>query len=202
MYIPDKYRIEDPRVIREFLEAHSFGLLVCNGPATPMATHLPLELIPGKDPLELCGHVARANPQWKHIRDGQEVLCIFQGPHSYVSSSWYREEEVPTWNYMAAHVRGVYNVQDADQLRASLDRLVDKYESDSVEPVSMEGFSPATLRQIRGIIGFTVRVTAVDVAFKLSQGRGEDLNRIIGELSQRGGLAAAVADAMKKHLLS
>lgn len=200
MYIPDKYRIEDPLLIREFLEAHAFGLLVCNGPATPMATHLPLEPVPGTDPLELCGHVARANPQWKNIRDGQEVLCIFQGPHSYVSSSWYREEEVPTWNYMAAHVRGVYNVQDADQLRASLERLVDKYEGNSSEPVSMEGFSSATLRQIRGIVGFTVRVTTVDVAFKLSQGRWEDHERIIRELSQRGGLSAAVAEAMKKHL--
>lgn len=201
MYIPDKYRIEDPTLIREFLEAHAFGLLVSNGPGAPMVTHLPLELVPGKEPLELCGHVARANPQWKQIADGQEVLCIFQGPHNYVSSSWYTEEEVPTWNYMAAQVRGIYNVQDADQLRASLKLLVDKYEKDSREPVSMEGFSSATLRQIRGIVGFTVRVTAVDVAFKLSQGREADLDRIIAELSERGGMSAAVADAMKKQLL-
>ena len=200
MYIPDKYRIEDPQLIREFLEAHAFGLLVCNGPDTPMATHLPLELVPGTDPLELCGHVARANPQWQHIRNGQEVLCIFQGPHSYVSSSWYRDEEVPTWNYMAAHIKGIYHVQDTDQLRASLARLVDKYEKGSNEPVSMERFSSATLRQIRGIVGFTVRVTSVDVAFKLSQGRREDHGQIIRELSRRGGLSAAVAEAMKKHL--
>ena len=31
---------------------------------------------------------------------------MFQGPHSYISSSWYENEEVPTWNYQAVHIYG------------------------------------------------------------------------------------------------
>ncbi|MBC2839365.1 FMN-binding negative transcriptional regulator [Robiginitalea sp. SC105] len=200
MYIPEKYRLEDPVLIREFLESNAFGLLVSNGEAAPLATHLPLEIEPGPGPMTLFGHFAKANPQWRQIKDGQQVLCIFQGAHSYVSSSWYEEEEVPTWNYIAAHVQGSFRFQDAAELRVSLGHLMDKYERDSERPVTMVGLSAKTLRQVRGIVGFTVTVDRVDVALKLSQGRELDHGRIMEELTRRGGLSAAVAAAMKRYL--
>ena len=137
VYIPDKYRNEDPEAIRAFIAANAFGILVSQGPAGPMATHLPLELGPGGE-LVLYGHFARANPQWQHIEDGQEVLCIFNGPHSYVSSSWYRDEEVPTWNYLAVHLRGTYRQQSEEELLAALHRMVDRYEADSDTPASTD----------------------------------------------------------------
>ncbi len=202
MYIPQKYRLEDPELAREFLQANAFGLLVSGSTNGPVATHLPLEVVPDMPPLALTGHFARANTQWRDIGEGQEVLCIFQGAHSYVSPSWYSEEEVPTWNYMAAHIRGTYHTHGEQELMAALRRLVDKYERDSRDPVSLDQFSEKTMRQVRGVVGFTVHVTQVDVAFKLSQGRETDHPRIIEGLRQRGGLSAAVADAMEKHFSS
>lgn len=200
MYIPDKYRQEDPGRIRAFLEQNAFGILVSQGPEGPMATHLPLELQAGEaGPWALEGHFARANPQWRHLADGQSVLCIFNGPHAYVSSSWYREEEVPTWNYQAVHLRGTYRRQSDAELMASLHRLVDKYERDSQEPVSLHRLSEATLRQVRGIVGFRIEAVRVEAAFKLSQGREGDHGRITEELEKRGGLSAAVARAMKEQ---
>ncbi len=200
MYIPDAYRNEDPGQIRKFLAENAFGILVSTGPDGPMATHLPLELAgrEGEDIL-LRGHFARANPQWRHIGEAEEVLCIFQGAHSYVSSSWYREEEVPTWNYMAVHLRGTYRKQTTEELWEALHAMVDKYEANSDEPVSLREMSRHTLAQVRGIVGFEIRVTRLDAAFKLSQGREQDHPRIIEELARRGGQSADIASAMKQN---
>ena len=107
MYIPQHYRNENLKEVREFIINNSFGILINQIDGKPWATHIPLELDKdsnGKD--ILYGHIAKANPQWKYFDDASEVLCIFNGPHSYVSSSWYKEEEVPTWNYIAVHIYG------------------------------------------------------------------------------------------------
>ncbi len=198
MYIPPAYRNENPAEIRKFLEENAFGILVSAGPQGPEATHLPLELVEkGDQTLLLRGHFARANPQWRHIAEGDEVLCIFNGPHAYVSSSWYAEEEVPTWNYMAVHLKGAYRTQTEEELWEALHTLVDKYESDSEKPVSLHQMSPATLAQVRGIVGFEIRVTRLDAAFKLSQGRTQDHPKIIEELEARGGSSNAIAKAIK-----
>ena len=203
MYIPKHYRMEDPAQIRDFLKDNAFGILVSSGPQGPMATHLPLEFgQAGPEREVLRGHFARANPQWRHIPDGAEVLCIFNGPHAYVSASWYQEEEVPTWNYLAAHVRGTYRMQNEEELWDSLRRMVDRYERDSEEPVSLDALSPATLRQVRGIVGFEITITQMEAASKLSQGREADHSRIVEELNKRGGNASAVAAAMKREGLS
>lgn len=197
MYIPEHYRNENQEEIRDFLRQHAFGILVSTGPEGPMATHLPLEYEKTQTGHGcIRGHFAKANPQWRHLSDGAEVLCIFNGPHAYISSSWYKEEEVPTWNYMAVHARGRYRVQSTGELWASLRDLVAKYETDSTDPVSLDAMSPAILRQVRGIVGFEIEVSSLEAAYKLSQGREEDHGRIIRELRKRGGGAAAIADAM------
>jgi transcriptional regulator len=199
MYIPKAYRNENTKEIREFLKDNAFGILVSSGPEGPMATHLPLELVDNSgETLLLRGHFARSNPQWRHIATGAEVLCIFNGPHAYVSSSWYRDEEVPTWNYMAVHLKGSYRQQSEQELWAALHALVDKYEVHSDNPVSLNEMSEATLAQVKGIVGFEIRVTRLDAAFKLSQGRQQDHPKIIEELHKRGGQAEAIAEAMKK----
>jgi len=200
MYIPDKYHEQDAGRIRAFLEQNAFGIVVSVGPEGPLATHLPLELqVDAAGSWALEGHFARANPQWRHLADGQSVLCIFNGPHAYVSSSWYRDEEVPTWNYQAVHLRGMYRRQTDAEVMASLHRLVDKYERDSEQPVSLHRLSATTLRQVRGIVGFRIEAVQVAAAFKLSQGREADHERITRELEKRGGLSADVARAMKEQ---
>jgi transcriptional regulator len=185
--------------IRDFLRQHAFGILVCSGPKGPMATHLPMELEEEGEKSFLRGHFAKANPQWREIAEGAEVLCIFNGPHAYVSSSWYQEEEVPTWNYIAVHVRGRYRTQTTEELWKSLRHLVEKYEKDSRDPVSLDSMAPETLRQVRGIVGFEIEVSRLEAAYKLSQGREQDHPRIRAELQARGGNAAAIARAMKGY---
>ena len=92
MYTPNHYKNEDLKQVREFIKSNSFGILVNQVDGKPWATHIPIELDTdeeGKD--SLVSHISKANPQWKSYNEKEEVLCIFNGPHTYVSSSWYMD---------------------------------------------------------------------------------------------------------------
>ncbi|WP_420602212.1 FMN-binding negative transcriptional regulator [Flagellimonas sp.] len=185
MYIPQNYRNENIDEVKAFIKENSFGILVNQVDGKPWATHIPLELESdpqGRDILE--GHISKANPQWKTFEEANEVLCIFNGPHAYISSSWYQEEEVPTWDYIAVHVYGKLMVLDDEETMTSLHRLVDKYEEGSKNPVSLHDMSPKTLRQVKGIVGFKIEITDIQAAYKLSQTRPQDHPKIVSELLQ------------------
>lgn len=202
MYIPHYYKNEDLEEVKEFIKQNSFAILVNQLDGKPWASHIPLELSPDdKGGSKLVGHIAKANPQWKSFDSGSKVLAIFNGPHSYVSSSWYRDEEVPTWNYIAVHVYGEIAIQDQEALYKSLDALVNKYEKDSNDPIALDNLSKKTMRQIRGVVGFEISISEIHAAYKLSQGRPEDHPRIIDELEQRkAGGASEIAGEMRKRL--
>lgn len=200
MYIPHYYKNENLDEIKDFLIQNSFGILINTVEGKPWGTHIPLELdtnAKGQD--ILVGHIAKANPQWKNFNNPTEVLCIFNGPHSYVSSSWYKEEEVPTWNYVAVHVYGKVTILDEEQTMASMYKLVDKYEQNSKNPISLDRMSPKTLRQVKGVVGFQIEITEIQAAYKLSQTRVDDHPKIISELNETSDPGSkAIAHIMKK----
>ena len=125
MYIPKLFREEDISTLHQLMQAYSFATLVTQHDGAPYASHLPLTLCPEAGPFgTLMGHMARANPQWRDFEvDGeQEVLVIFQGPHTYVSPSWYAvQPSVPTWNYAAVHAYGMPRlIEDEAELYEAL----------------------------------------------------------------------------------
>lgn len=142
MFIPEHYKNTDTKEIYDFLKNNSFGILINIIEGKPWGTHIPLELSKNSEDKDiLVGHIAKANLQSKNLVDGDEVLCIFNGPHSYISSSWYKEEEVPTWNYIAVHAYGTIKIQTSEELLQSLHELVDKYEQQSEHPISLNDMS-------------------------------------------------------------
>ena len=186
MHVPHYYSNTNLDEIRDFLSKNSFGILVNILDGKPWATHIPLELgIDEKGTEILEGHIAKANPQWKNFEGSPDVLCIFNGPHAYVSSSWYKEEEVPTWNYIAVHIYGKLQILSEEETMASLHRLVDKYEQQSKKPLSLNHLSPKTLKQVKGVVGFQIEIREIQAAYKLSQGRAHDHPNIINELQER-----------------
>lgn len=199
MYTPPHYSNNNIEEIKAFLTHNSFGILINIVDNKPWGTHIPLELeTDGKGNDILVGHIAKANPQWKHFKDESEVLCIFNGPHAYVSSSWYKEEEVPTWNYIAVHVYGVLSILTEEETMASMHRLVNKYEKGSKNPISLENMSSKTLRQVKGVVGFQVKVSDIQATYKLSQTRSDDHQKIISELKERpDSESQGIADFMK-----
>ena len=199
MFIPEHYKNENIEDIHNFLKNNSFGILINTINCKPWGTHIPLELGKNKEGADvLIGHIAKANLQSKNLFDGDEVLCIFNGPHSYISSSWYQKEEVPTWNYVAVHIYGTVKIQTQDELLNSLHELVDKYEKVSEHPISLNNLSKNTMRQLTGIVGFEIIVNDIQAVHKLSQGRSHDHPKIIEELEKQGIAERAIATEMKK----
>ena len=166
------------------------------------ATHIPLILDSdqhGKD--ILTGHMSKANKQWKDFSANDEVLAVFLGPHSYISSSWYDHENVPTWNYIAVHVYGKIRLVENDLLKEQLSKMVDKYEAGLKNPVSVSTISKEYLEQeIKGLVGFEIEITEIQAASKLSQNRDEkNYDRILAGLSQKGDRDSLImAEIMKK----
>ena len=198
MYVPHHYKNENLEEVRSFIEQNSFGLLVNQVNGKPWATHIPLELEKDGDHYYLVGHLAKANPQCKSFTKEAQVLCIFNGPHAYISSSWYKEEEVPTWNYIAVHVYGRLTLLDEQATLVSLDRLINKYEKDSEHPVLMRELSANTMKQIKGIVGFSIHIDEIQAAYKLSQNRSKDHAAIIKNLKSRGVTESEIARHIEK----
>lgn len=174
MYRPKAFVVSDTHQLHSFIEQYSFATLVSSVDGNPFATHLPLLLDPDMSGQGvLLGHMARANPQWQTFSSGQEVLAIFQGPHSYISPSWYETTPaVPTWNYTAVHVYGVPRIiEDGERLAALVDRLTAVYESGMPQP--WPGDIPVDFKQrlLKAIVGFVIDITRMEGKFKLGQNR-------------------------------
>jgi transcriptional regulator len=201
MYTPDIYKNENQEEIKQFLQENSFGILINQTNGKLCATHIPLELDINKDGKQILhGHIAKENPQWKGFEENDSVLAVFSGPHSYISSSWYDHENVPTWNYLAVHVYGKIKIVEEEEAINSLKKLVDKYEKNSENPIRVEDLSSKTMRQVRGIVAFEIEVTAIEATKKLSQNRDEkNYENIITELEKTQNRdSISIANEMKK----
>lgn len=186
MYIPDLYKNENTDEIKRFLKSNSFGVLINQTEGKLWGTHIPLELETNQQGKEvLFGHLSKENPQGQSFENNNDILAIFSGPHSYISSSWYDHENVPTWNYIAVHVYGKLKIIEGDEMLFALKKLVDKYEAHSENPVKIENLSPKTLKQTNGIVAFEIEITDIQAVKKLSQNR-DDKNHalIISELQK------------------
>ena len=199
MYIPKLYREEDREKILEFLRANNFPALVTHDGEKPIATHLPVEVIEAEDgALTILGHMSRANPQWRSFGE-QEVLLIFQGVHTYISPRWYKDVNVPTWNYMMVHLYGKVRLVEGEALYSLLSKLVQKHEVQT--SYSLEGLpEDFVMKEIKGVVGFAVDVTRVEASYKLSQNRNDgDHENIVRELEGRGDEnSVGVAKAMRE----
>jgi len=200
MYTPKKFENRNATEVQEFIRENGFGILISQSSSLIDATHVPMFL--SKDAAKLYGHLSRANQQWKSFETNPEVLAVFNGPHAYISSSWYNHENVPTWNYIAVHVRGRINIVEGDALHASLKEMVDKYEQHSKTPVSVDKMSQDYIRkQMLGIVGFEIHITDMQAAYKLSQNRDKiNHDAIVHALEERNSAHdQAVANEMKKR---
>mgnify|MGYP001417875538 CR=1 FL=1 len=186
MYTPRHFKVTDMKEILNFVQENSFGTIVTTDEGKPIATHLPFILNKIDDDYYLSSHFAYGNLQWKTLEDNDQVLVIFQGPHAYVSSSWYGHENVPTWNYQAVHIYGKAKILTKDELREDLANLLEKYEKHRENPILWETLSPDMLEsQMKGVVGFKVKVEEVQAAYKLSQNRNEeDYENIIHKLKE------------------
>lgn len=176
MYIPAAFEQSDVPTLWQFIEQHSFGLLVssCNG--EPFASHLPFLLDQSMGPHgSLIGHMALANPQWKQA-EGQSVLAVFSGPHAYISPTWYESENVvPTWNYVAVHAYGTFHVlKEEESLAKLLEDFVSYYEASQPEPWQFDAAGNYSRKMMKAVTGFRIELTRIEGKWKLNQNRPRD----------------------------
>jgi transcriptional regulator len=188
MYIPRHF--DEPRldVNHQTIQANPFATMVSNGPAGLEATHLPFLLDPGRGALgTLRGHIARANPQWRDF--DREVLVMFQGPHAYISPSWYGPgDSVPTWNYLAVHAYGTPSVvDDPTEALALLTELAATFEAPLERPWTPQHLSPKYLNSMtRAIVAFEIPIARLEGKAKMSQNRPADQSRVAAILEGAG----------------
>jgi transcriptional regulator len=152
-----------------------------------------------EDGYHLVGHLSKKNQIAQLLKNSMSVLVIFNGPQHYISSSWYKEEEVPTWNYIAVHAYGSVSIQSDSALLDSLHELVAQHEKHEKNPVDLTKMHPETINQYKGVIGFTISINTLEGAYKLSQTRKEDHQSIERELADKNNFQATeISNAMKK----
>ena len=204
MYIPEHFKETNPERIAALIDRNSFGMLVTVIDGAPFVSHLPFifEQLAGSKGKLLC-HMARANPQWRHFSSGSEVLVVFQGPHAYVSPSWYSSPGVPTWNYAVVHLRGKPRlIEDASELEALVERQTHFYENHMPSPWIPNLAGQRRTKLLNMIVGFEIEIADIQAKFKLSQNRPtEDQQSIVEKLEQSGNQTEfAVANLMSATL--
>jgi len=202
VYIPEFNRQEDRAAAIAFMRANPFAILVSNVDGIPFATHLPLLIDGSGDQIVVRGHMARANAHWKSMKEGEESLVVFHGPHAYISPSLYEiRESVPTWNYAAVHVYGQPTLfSDEEALKATLHRMIEAFESSYMAQWSQLSEQYQS-RMMKHIVGFEIRVKRLEAKFKLSQNRtkGEQA-RVIECLNQsKDSNVSGVAELMQQE---
>ena len=176
MYLPRHYAVTDRQQLHDFIKANGFGIMFSGNGPEPVASHLPFIL--DEDAGEqgtLLAHMAGANRQWRHA-DGQTVLTVFQGPHTYVSPTWYQDPEtVPTWNYVAVHVYGTLKVvKDEQQFQQIISRLTDYYETSLPQPWKAEFTSEYAQQMMKRIVVFEIEIEKMQGKWKLNQNHPEE----------------------------
>ena len=183
MYIPSLNRVEDRQSINAFIHAHGFATVITTNDAVKTeANHLPVLFDENANVLR--SHMARANPQWKQFAETSEVLCIFHGPHAYISPSWYEQQHtVPTWNYAVVHVYGKPSIVDASELEQIVRDTTAKYESAMPQPWAISLSEQEIAGMLKAIVGFKIDINRVEAKFKLGQNRSpEDQEKMVRSL--------------------
>jgi len=179
MYIPSYFKDADLPSLHAQIDGTRLAILVTSGESGLQASHLPLLFRPEEGAHgTLYGHFAKANPHWKDLQAGAEVLVIFAGADAYVSPSFYPAKAehgkvVPTWNYVAIHAYGTAEVfTDAQRLLGVVSGLTDKHEAGRESPWAVNDAPRDYIEKMLGaIVGFTLPIERIEGKRKLSQNR-------------------------------
>jgi transcriptional regulator len=201
MHIIKYFREENREKILEFMRQNDFATLVAYDGAKPVASHLLMEVLEEGEKLWINGHMSKANPLWKMFETNPQVLVIFQGPHTYISPTWYNHVNVPTWNYQSVHVYGKPRlITEKTETYGILKRLTDRYERTT--PYKLETLPQDFVeKEMRGVAAFQMEVTEIEANYKLSQNRDEESYRsIVAHLERRtDDYSHEIAEAMRQN---
>lgn len=200
MYIPKPFSMPEGEVL-DFIRANPFGILITAAADGIKATHIPFHVKETKDSWVLLAHLAGANPHASCLLE-KEHLAIFSGVHAYISSSWYKNVNVSTWNYEAVHVTGTIRLLTETELLEALNELTNTYEHSQESPRTLDKIpSKMVSAYLKEIVGFAFHPQKVEAKTKLSQNRNQqDHASIVSHLQKQvDPLAKELAKKMRKN---
>lgn len=185
-----------------FARTRGFGTLCLNGPEGPLLSHVPFAL--SEDGLEAEVHLVRSNPIARAVDAPTRAVIAVTGPDGYVSPDWYGiEDQVPTWNYVAVHLRGDLAPADPAALHGHLDRVSAHVEGQLPKtPWTTAKMTPDVLeRMMRAILPFRFTVTEVLGTWKLNQNKPDAVRLAAAEAIATSGVGqelAALSQLMRR----
>jgi transcriptional regulator len=190
-----RYLMTDPERVKQLVRDHPWATFVSPTSDGLVASHYPVMLEEGED-ISLVSHFGRPDDEL-HELGQHEVLVIVQGPHDYVSPSWYPPGElVPTWNHVTAHLYGTPEILSDDENYAILSILTDHFEQAHPGGRSLSEDEEGTRRMAKGTVGLRMRVDRFDARAKLSQNKQpEVVENVITHLEPNN---PALADEMRR----
>lgn len=202
MYTPSSFKEENPDVLFELIEHYNFGILFSQHEKDPEATHLPFLVNRNEgEHGALIAHFARANKHWRRLDSNKEVMVVFQGPHTYITPSWYKDRNtVPTWNYATVHVYGYPKViHETEELRKMVTRLTHFHEQQVETDWDLKEGQEEFETDLKAITGLEITITRMEGKFKFNQNRSkEDQKSVVQHLEKAG--EQQVSAIMKKNL--
>ena len=189
-----------------FVREQGFGMLTVNGKDGPLAAHVPFVISPDGAHLDL--HLARSNPISRSPLPCPALVAV-QGPDAYISPDWYGPhdqgpDQVPTWNYIAAHLRGTLHPLPPGALKRHLDAISAEQELRLLPKkpwTSAKMTESAMPRMMRMILPFRLEISGVEGTWKLNQNKPPEVRaRAASVLRQRPAQtnAARLADEMDR----
>ncbi|WP_335951952.1 FMN-binding negative transcriptional regulator [Acinetobacter beijerinckii] len=196
MYLPEIFEEKDQEKLFSLIQNYPFATMIYNTSEGIEANHLPFQLIQNQDEntASLIAHIAKNNLLHTQIKNGADVLVIFQGEQGYISPNWYpskqqHHQHVPTWNYQVVHVKGTITfLSDEKSLRGILAKLTRTHEAKQTVPWKMsDAPSEYIAQQLQGIVGIEIIINKMTAKFKLSQNRNKcDALGVVDGLEQQG----------------
>jgi transcriptional regulator len=195
------FAVTDPEVVRELVRANPWATIVSGQGGGIVASHYPILLDEDAEELSILTHVGRPDEEIHGLGEN-EILCLVQGSHGYVSPSWYASgaRQVPTWNFTVAHCYGTPQLLDEDENLSVLTTLVERFENPLPEPAVLEPEYGAKIA--KGTVGIRIPVSRFVCKRKLSQNKDPVSRRqVIAALRAPGPYHhRQLADEMEREL--
>ncbi|SFR71889.1 negative transcriptional regulator, PaiB family [Agromyces sp. CF514] len=191
-----RYLMTDPEEVKRLIRANAWATFVSPASTGLVASHYPAILDEDADGITIVSHFGRPD-EVAHELGRHEILVIVQGPHDYVSPSWYAAGDViPTWNHVTAHLYGTPELLDDDENYEMLAKLTDHFERHHPGGRSLADDEAGTRRVAKGTVGLRMRVDRFDARAKLSQNKAPDVAaNVIAHLDERN---PGLADEMRR----
>ena len=203
MYSLPYFKEQDQETVLRFIKENPFAFLCgCDADNRPVASQVPVFIDEKDGKLFLSGHIMKNTDHHKAFLHNPNVLAVFTGAHTYVSSSWYQDiEQASTWNYISAHAKGILKFLNHQALLDVLKRTTNHFENNPYSGSNFDNLPAEYVEKLsKAIIAFEVEVQQIENVFKLSQNRDEkSYHNIIGKLESQDADGKVIADEMKKR---